>query len=183
VLRYAPKLIPRTVCRLSPRRNLYTEASGSYLIRILSFPLFYPTSLFPLFSSCSVCSLYTHRLAALPRPPHQPPQAEPQAEPHHFLAAPAHLVNADALGPFIRDFFALTAYTPPTLDVWGRGNSYYPASSTRFLEEHLWVWWFEQRVKGASLFCFVFGDVVEYYWGSYGIHSILRGCSPLSYAP
>jgi hypothetical protein len=66
VLRYAPKLIPRTVCRLSPRRNLYTEASGSYLIRILSFPLFYPTSLFPLFSACSVCSLYTQTGSASP---------------------------------------------------------------------------------------------------------------------
>ncbi|KAJ7841921.1 hypothetical protein B0H14DRAFT_3457195 [Mycena olivaceomarginata] len=66
-----------------------------------------------------------------------------------FLA-PAHLVNADVLRPFIRDFFVLTAHMALTLDGWGRGNLYYPASSTQFLEEHLWVWWFEERVKGPQ---------------------------------
>ncbi|KAJ7312724.1 hypothetical protein DFH08DRAFT_973249 [Mycena albidolilacea] len=41
-----------------------------------------------------------------------------------FFAATSHLVNTDALGPFIGDLFPLTAYTAPTFDGWERTGSY-----------------------------------------------------------
>jgi hypothetical protein len=58
----------------SPRRNLYIEASESYLIRILSSLCFTLIHAF----LCFICSPLapharsTHTLAALPRPPRQP---------------------------------------------------------------------------------------------------------------
>ncbi|KAJ7841926.1 hypothetical protein B0H14DRAFT_3693301 [Mycena olivaceomarginata] len=66
-----------------------------------------------------------------------------------FFAATSHLVNADALGPVIGDLFALTAHTAPALDGWERTGSYCFACLTKFLEEHLWVWWLEERVMSG----------------------------------
>jgi hypothetical protein len=66
-----------------------------------------------------------------------------------FFAATSHLVNADALGPFIGDLFALTAHTAPAFDGWERTASYCFACLTKFLEEHLWVWWLEERVMSV----------------------------------
>jgi hypothetical protein len=72
-----------------------------------------------------------------------------------FFAATAHLDNSDDLGPFIGDLFALRT---TAFDGWRREDSYCAACLTRFLEEHLWAWWFKEQVKGAfrkfSIFAF-----------------------------
>jgi hypothetical protein len=50
-----------------------------------------------------------------------------------FFVATSHFANADALGPFIEGFFALTTHTAPAFDGWGRRDSYCAACLMRFL--------------------------------------------------
>jgi hypothetical protein len=66
-----------------------------------------------------------------------------------FYAATAHLVNSDALGPFLGDLFALKTHTAPAFDNWDQTDSYCFMCFTKFLEEHLWIWILEERIKGA----------------------------------
>ncbi|KAF7344101.1 hypothetical protein MVEN_01699800 [Mycena venus] len=66
-----------------------------------------------------------------------------------FYAATAHLVNSDALGPFLGDLFALKIHTAPAFDDWEKTDSYCFMCFTKFLEEHLWIWFLEERTKGG----------------------------------
>ncbi|KAJ7800929.1 hypothetical protein B0H14DRAFT_3885345 [Mycena olivaceomarginata] len=66
-----------------------------------------------------------------------------------FYAATAHLVNSDALGPFLGDLFALKTHTAPAFDNWDQTDSYCFMCFTKFLEEHLWIWILEERIKGG----------------------------------
>ncbi|KAJ7914354.1 hypothetical protein B0H13DRAFT_2002868 [Mycena leptocephala] len=61
----------------------------------------------------------------------------------------AHLVNSDALGPFLGDLFALKPHTAPAFDNWDQTGSYCFMCFTKFVEEHLWIWFLEERIKGA----------------------------------
>jgi len=72
-----------------------------------------------------------------------------------YYAATSHVVDSDALGPFISDLFALTPRTAPAFDGWGRGGSYCFPCLTRFLEAHLWVWWREEWVKSTSRLLYI----------------------------
>ncbi|KAJ7882481.1 hypothetical protein B0H13DRAFT_2048093 [Mycena leptocephala] len=66
-----------------------------------------------------------------------------------FYVATAHLVNSDALGPFLSDLFALKPHTAPAFDNWDQTDSYCFMCFTKFLEEHLWIWFLEERIKGG----------------------------------
>ncbi|KAJ7261073.1 hypothetical protein C8J57DRAFT_472549 [Mycena rebaudengoi] len=66
-----------------------------------------------------------------------------------FFTATSHLVNSDALGPFIGNLFALKTHTAPAFDNWERTHSYCFGCLTKFLEEHLWIWFLEERVRGG----------------------------------
>ncbi|KAF7342246.1 hypothetical protein MVEN_01812600 [Mycena venus] len=66
-----------------------------------------------------------------------------------FFTATAHLVASDALGPFIGDLFDFALKIKPEFDGWERTDSYCLTCLTRFLEEHLWIWFREERIKGG----------------------------------
>ncbi|KAJ7849487.1 hypothetical protein B0H13DRAFT_2088605 [Mycena leptocephala] len=66
-----------------------------------------------------------------------------------FSVAAAHLVNSNALGPFLGDLFALKPHTAPAFDNWDQTDSYCFMCFTKFLEEHLWIWFLEERIKGG----------------------------------
>ncbi|KAJ7914378.1 hypothetical protein B0H13DRAFT_2002953, partial [Mycena leptocephala] len=65
-----------------------------------------------------------------------------------FYVATAHLVNSDSLGSFLSNLFALP-HTAPAFDNWGQTGSYCFVCFTKFLEEHLWIWFLEERIKGG----------------------------------
>ncbi|KAJ7203561.1 hypothetical protein GGX14DRAFT_651620 [Mycena pura] len=66
-----------------------------------------------------------------------------------FYAATAHIINSDALGPFLGDLFAFKIHTAPVFDNWDRTDSYCFICFTQFLEEHLWIWFLKERIKGG----------------------------------
>ncbi|KAF7357216.1 F-box domain-containing protein [Mycena sanguinolenta] len=66
-----------------------------------------------------------------------------------FYAATSHLVPSDTLGTFIGDLFAFKTHTTPEFDSWERTDSYCFASFTKFLNAHMWIWFFEERVRGG----------------------------------
>jgi hypothetical protein len=66
-----------------------------------------------------------------------------------FFAATSHLVNANALRPFIGELFVLTAHTAPVFNGWERTGLYCFTCLTKFLEEHLWVWWLKEQIKSV----------------------------------
>ncbi|KAF8209525.1 hypothetical protein K438DRAFT_1811206 [Mycena galopus ATCC 62051] len=66
-----------------------------------------------------------------------------------FRLATMKLVDSDALGPFIDNLFALKTHTTPLFDDWHKTDSYCLGCLSRFLEEHLWIWFLEERVKGG----------------------------------
>ncbi|KAJ7440805.1 hypothetical protein B0H11DRAFT_2098339 [Mycena galericulata] len=64
-----------------------------------------------------------------------------------FFVATGHLAKSDALGPWIGDMFAKRKM--PEFDGWAREYSYCLACLKHFLEEHLWRWFLEERIKAG----------------------------------
>ncbi|KAJ7234349.1 hypothetical protein B0H12DRAFT_157731 [Mycena haematopus] len=72
-----------------------------------------------------------------------------------FYAVTSHLMHSDALGPFIGDLFAFKTHTAPGFDDWERTDLYCLPCLTHFLEEHLWIWFLEERLRGAYFLLFI----------------------------
>ncbi|KAJ7802551.1 hypothetical protein B0H13DRAFT_2162289 [Mycena leptocephala] len=103
-----------------------------------------------LFPSPRVPSDTIRRLGPLPNhPPSKKNLKLNQTVAQPFYAATAHLVHSDALGPFLSDLFAFKPRTAPAFDNWDQSGSYCFMCFTKFLEEHLWIWFLEERIKGA----------------------------------
>ncbi|KAJ7234361.1 hypothetical protein B0H12DRAFT_1327696 [Mycena haematopus] len=66
-----------------------------------------------------------------------------------LYALTSHLEDSDALGLFISNLFAFKTHTAPAFDNWERTDSYCQMCLTKFLEEHLWIWFLEERLKGG----------------------------------
>ncbi|KAJ7898993.1 hypothetical protein B0H13DRAFT_2664456 [Mycena leptocephala] len=63
-----------------------------------------------------------------------------------FSAATSHLHKSDALGPWIAGIFDVKQ-TPGAWDGWGREMSYCEPCLTKFLEDHVWLWYLNERVQ------------------------------------
>jgi hypothetical protein len=66
-----------------------------------------------------------------------------------FRTATAPLFHSEALCRFLSDLFALTPHTAPAFDDWDQSASYCIGCFTEFVEEHLWIWFREERMKGT----------------------------------
>ncbi|KAJ7234354.1 hypothetical protein B0H12DRAFT_1327691 [Mycena haematopus] len=64
-----------------------------------------------------------------------------------FFEVTCHLRDFHILGPFIGVLFAFKAHTTPEFDNWERTDSYCLPCLTKFLEEHLWIWFLAERVR------------------------------------
>lgn len=73
--------------------------------------------------------------------------------PSHSLFLGIHnAVNQAALGAWITEIFDVRrAPGFEVADGWDVGASYCAACLSRFLEEHVWVWFLEERVKSTCL--------------------------------
>ncbi|KAF8179332.1 hypothetical protein K438DRAFT_1254882 [Mycena galopus ATCC 62051] len=63
-----------------------------------------------------------------------------------FSAATKHLQKSDDLGPWIAGMFDVKK-TPGAWDGWERDMSYCQPCLTKFLEDHVWVWYLDYRVQ------------------------------------
>ncbi|KAK6996804.1 hypothetical protein R3P38DRAFT_3627815 [Favolaschia claudopus] len=66
-----------------------------------------------------------------------------------FYVATAQLAQPENLAAFIGDLFSFTTRTSPEFDGWMRTDSYCNACLVKFLEEHLWIWFLDERIKGG----------------------------------
>ncbi|KAJ7243819.1 hypothetical protein B0H12DRAFT_1236303 [Mycena haematopus] len=66
-----------------------------------------------------------------------------------FRTLTARFKDSDALGPFFGDLFEFKTHTAPEFNNWRRTDSYCLPCLTNFLEEHLWIWFLEERVRGG----------------------------------
>jgi hypothetical protein len=67
-----------------------------------------------------------------------------------FSAATSHLHKSDALGPWIAGIFDVKQ-TPGAWDGWGREMSYCEPCLTKFLEDHVWLWYLNERVQSRCM--------------------------------
>ncbi|KAJ7870128.1 hypothetical protein B0H13DRAFT_2350623 [Mycena leptocephala] len=63
-----------------------------------------------------------------------------------FSAATSHLHKSDALWPWIAGIFDVKQ-TPGAWDGWGRDMTYCEPCLTKFLEDHVWLWYLNERVQ------------------------------------
>ncbi|KAJ7092290.1 hypothetical protein B0H15DRAFT_833361 [Mycena belliarum] len=63
-----------------------------------------------------------------------------------FAQAAGNLSDPEILGCFIAGFFAMSRRAPGFED-WEVGQSYCQPCLTKYLEEHAWIWWLQERVK------------------------------------
>ncbi|KAK7055609.1 hypothetical protein R3P38DRAFT_3304799 [Favolaschia claudopus] len=59
------------------------------------------------------------------------------------------LAQPENLASFIGDLFSFTTRTSPEFGGWMRTDSYCNACLVKFLEEHLWIWFLDERIKGG----------------------------------
>ncbi|KAK7050232.1 hypothetical protein R3P38DRAFT_3255945 [Favolaschia claudopus] len=64
-----------------------------------------------------------------------------------FMAATGHLQYSESLGSLIRDLFSFRSQTAPAFDEWDPSDSYCFFCLMKFIEEHLWIWFFNKRIE------------------------------------
>ncbi|KAK7059960.1 hypothetical protein R3P38DRAFT_2838738 [Favolaschia claudopus] len=66
---------------------------------------------------------------------------------HSFFEKALKLEYSAELGELYGDLFTLRNDTTPVFDAWKRSGSYCRRCLSRFFDEHIWIWFLNERVK------------------------------------